>query len=106
MEKVSGYKCINGQIHETKKECAECNATLRLADHLMNGEEKNRSFLLEKLGVSMKEYGKMVGKDFFATTMRQEVEIVAHWVIHSPELLETVIRLYLDESIDDTLVKK
>lgn len=103
-EKVEGYKCLEGTIHATLLGAARCNAKRRLMDHLTGDKnDKNRAYMFAKADLTLTEFGAAMPAPIGAIALQQEIDIVTHWVTKQPELLETVIRHFLDESGSDVL---
>ena len=103
-EKVEGYKCLEGNLHETLQELAECNVQRRIADHIMgDGNDKNRSYCFAAAGVTPKEFARSVPVAIAEVALTQEIKMVQHWITKQPELLETVIRLFMEESGSDVM---
>ena len=104
IEKASGYKCLEGTIHENLADCAACNVKVRLAEFVMGDmKDKNRTYILSQSGQNAEQLARDMPSEMFSALFTGEIKMVTHWVTKQPELLETIIRLYLEESGSDVL---
>lgn len=97
-ENVTIFRCLEGHIHETALDAANCNIKKRLIE-AMDGKGQFPCKSIQEAGGNARDSAGPLAK-------LVEVGIVAWWVTHNTTALEHLLQQYLDDLGSDRPMPK